>query len=666
MKKLLLIFGFLVSAYPVFSQCNTNTSICSGGNAGPFTFVNPGTPVSTCLDFIGPSVGYIILNISTSGNLNMLIQGNNNSGFLDVAVFNIPPGAAPCTAIQSNSNQILCNYASNSGGCAQFGGQFSCSSNIGTVPVSAGQQLMIVAENWSGTLSSFTLQMSNAPGSAVAGLPDATITPVADICVSASPFQLNAVSMGGAWSGPGVSPTGMFDPTAAGIGSHTISYSIGVPPCNASAQTTINVVADPVVNLVSNSPICIGEDLTIDIAPPINGIYSWAGPNGFSSSQSAVLIPNVTAADAGTYTLSVDSWGNCLSTGTIDVTINPNVTIAITSPASLCLNDSSAILTATVTSTGNTPINPGVWSGDGITDSINGTFDPTVAGVGTHSITYTVSGFCGNTGTVDIVVKPHPTLGLISPLTVDCSPMVTTATVSSDLTLDSTYIDFGNGTLGDSLGTYDLTYTATICHDVYIWGSSQGCTTDSLYSDFFCVEPNPSAEPAVVQGTATEYDPDFVFLNTSTGATNWYWQFGDGKTSTVKAPTHSYSNMPGEYTVTLIATSSFGCKDTASITIRVIEDVILYVPNAFTPDGDQFNNVFKPVLASGFSPDSYTLLIFNRWGEVLFESHDPNYGWDGNYIDGVAQDGTYTWLITFKAKENSDSYRFHGHVTLIK
>ncbi len=666
MKKLLLILGILVATYPLFSQCNTNTSICSGSNAGPFTFVTPGNSVSSCLDFIGPNVGYIILNISGSGNLNMLIQGNVNSGFLDVAVFNVPPGTAPCTAIQSTSNELVCNYASSSGGCAQFGGQFGCSSNIGTVPVTAGQQLMIVVENWSGTQSNFTLQMSTAPGSAVAGLPDATITPVADICVSASAFQLSAVSMGGTWSGPGVSASGMFNPATAGVGSHTISYAIGVAPCNASSQTVINVVADPVVNLVSNGPVCLGEDLTIDLSPPINGIYSWTGPNGFSSSQSAILIPNVTAADAGTYNVSVDSWGNCLSAGSIDVVINPNISIAIVSPASICLNDSSVTLTANVTSTGTAPINPGVWSGDGITDSINGTFNPTIAGEGTHTVTYTVAGFCGNSASADILVKPHPSLGLISPLTVDCSPLITTATISSDLTLDSVYIDFGNGTLGDSLGTYNLTYTPTICYDVHIWGESQGCATDSLFTDFFCTEPNPTSEPMVVKGTATEYDPDFVFLNSSTGASSYYWEFGDGKTSTLKAPTHTYANMPGEYAVTLIATSNFGCKDTTTIHIKVIEDVVFYVPNAFTPDGDQFNNIFKPVMTSGFQPDTYTLLIFNRWGETLFESHNINYGWDGSYRDAIAPNGTYVWVITFKAKENSESFRFQGHFTLIK
>ena len=101
----------LVMPQDARSQCNVNTSICVSGTAGPFSFVTKGPAVSTCLNWSGPNVAYIMLNISTSGPLNMLIQGNTNFGYLDVAVFNVPTGVAPCTAIQNTANQIGCNYA---------------------------------------------------------------------------------------------------------------------------------------------------------------------------------------------------------------------------------------------------------------------------------------------------------------------------------------------------------------------------------------------------------------------------------------------------------------------------------------------------------------------------------------------------------------------------
>ena len=212
--SLLLSFSFSILVPTVIgnnsanAQCNTNTSICTAGNVGPFTFVTPGPWVSTCLDFFGPNMGYIILHITTSGPLNMLIDGNSSSGFLDVAVFNIPNGQSPCTAIQNTSNQIGCNYASASSGCNQFGTSFPCSSSVPAPMVTAGQEIVIVVENWSGSSSSFTMQL--APGGAQTGLPNPAITPAGPFCVTSGSTQLIAADMGGTWSGPGVSSSGVF------------------------------------------------------------------------------------------------------------------------------------------------------------------------------------------------------------------------------------------------------------------------------------------------------------------------------------------------------------------------------------------------------------------------------------------------------------------------
>ena len=98
----------------------------------------------------------------------------------------------------------------------------------------------------------------------------------------------------------------------------------------------------------------------------------------------------------------------------------------------------------------------------------------------------------------------------------------------------------------------------------------------------------------------------------------------------------------------------------------MVEDLIFYVPNAFTPDGDEFNNTFQPVFAQGFDAFEYELLIFDRWGEIIFESHDPNIGWDGTYHGKICQDGVYVWKIGIKLANVDDRIEKVGHVTLIK
>lgn len=238
----LLFITLTTTTYTTYAQCNTNTSICTPGLVGPFGFNTPGTPVSSCLDFFGPSVSYITLHITTGGPLEMLIDANANTGFIDVAIFNVPQGMDPCVAILNNANEIGCNYASNSSGCNQFGTAFGCPSSVPAPIVSAGDELMIVVENWSGASFNFNLQLGTG---AQTGPPSATITPQAPVVTSDPPVVMTAANGGGTWSatcGACINPvTGEFDPSVAGVGAHDICYDIGVSPCDAQDCITMTV-----------------------------------------------------------------------------------------------------------------------------------------------------------------------------------------------------------------------------------------------------------------------------------------------------------------------------------------------------------------------------------------------------------------------------------------
>ena len=98
------------------------------------------------------------------------------------------------------------------------------------------------------------------------------------------------------------------------------------------------------------------------------------------------------------------------------------------------------------------------------------------------------------------------------------------------------------------------------------------------------------------------------------------------------------------------------------------EDVLYFVPNSFTPDGDDYNQTFKPVFTTGFDPYAYGLYIFDRWGEMIFESHDASVGWSGTYGVGneIVQDGTYVWVIEFKATQSGQRKKINGHVNVLR
>jgi len=309
----------LIIPFQSFTQCNTNNTICTPGTAGPFPLGTGGVQVSTCLNFmVASQFGYIVLYVTQSGPLNLLINGNAVTGFMDVAVFNVPPNVAPCTAILNNANEIGCNYASGLDGCAQFGNAFPCPSSVPAPNVIAGQVLMIVVEDWNnGPSTNFTLDLGPPPG-AQTGPPNTTITPVGPYCTTEPPTQLQAVNMGGTWTGNGVSPTGLFDPSVAGAGTHTITYSLGQAPCNSTSQTQITVVAPPIINPTSVDVTCFGDcDGTADAG--IGGAtYLWM-PGGQTTQTINGQCP-------GNYTVTVTLNG-CTSTGNVIINQPPQVVI---------------------------------------------------------------------------------------------------------------------------------------------------------------------------------------------------------------------------------------------------------------------------------------------------------------------------------------------------
>ena len=81
-------------------------------------------------------------------------------------------------------------------------------------------------------------------------------------------------------------------------------------------------------------------------------------------------------------------------------------------------------------------------------------------------------------------------------------------------------------------------------------------------------------------------------------------------------------------------------------TIRRCPEELIYIPNTFTPDGDENNNTWLPVFTSGFDPQDFYLTIYNRWGELIFKSYNSTIPWDGTYNNTKCQDGVYTWGLS--------------------
>ena len=200
-------------------------------------------------------------------------------------------------------------------------------------------------------------------------------------------------------------------------------------------------------------------------------------------------------------------------------------------------------------------------------------------------------------------------------------------------------------------------YTDT--YNVVATNTITGCIQYS--SALVTVHPNPIAD--FIQS----WDELMaIYTNTSTGAVNYYWNMGDGGIIiTSKNVSYTYQIIDSvSYIVTLIAETEFGCLDTIS---RVITTpLVFYVPNSFTPDGNEYNNEFTPVFSSKRKVKNYSLSIYNRWGEIVFETKDIDFGWDGTYKNKAAQIGTYTWQLQFTNLFNSKKELINGHVNLLR
>ncbi|MFT5819529.1 MAG: gliding motility-associated-like protein [Crocinitomix sp.] len=350
-----------------------------------------------------------------------------------------------------------------------------------------------------------------------------------------------------------------------------------------------------------------------------------------------------------------------VSTFTVTVTAIPTVNAG--PDQSICVGD------ATTVAASGTPATY-IWDPAVIVDGVS--FTP---GVGT--VTYTVTATdlfgCVNTDDLDIVVHPLPVISFVATELQGCTPFETEFTITSDVDIATTDWFFGDGDIAPGVilpnithtylfgGLYDVRVTVT---DIY------GCVSTVEYTDYITVETQPIAAFTMSPQSVFTSNTQVEFTNESLYASDFIWDFGDGSPlSNEVDPIHFFPSDVGDvfYPVELTASNYLGCVDSVTLYMNVKGIIIFYIPNTFTPDGDQFNESFVPVFESGFDPYDFHMVIYNRWGEVVFESFDATGGWNGAYGGGgLVDDGVYIWSIDFKELHSDKRHEHKGHVTILK
>lgn len=222
--------------------------------------------------------------------------------------------------------------------------------------------------------------------------------------------------------------------------------------------------------------------------------------------------------------------------------------------------------------------------------------------------------------------------------------------------------DFNNGQTSNVYSPIDQTYSTAGFKTIKLVVSenSPGCNISDNITKTLLVLSAPDARFDFSPKPSIENTP-FSFINQSTGASRYSWNFGDGVTSTLTQPIHQYSKS-FTFDVLLTAYNSFGCSAVYTLPVSPIVTELLEIPNAFTPNDDGKNDVFLPKI---FGIDDMNLKIYNRFGQLVFESYNPSFGWDGKFQGAPQPIDVYAYTLIVKFADGRTESR-KGSVTLIR
>lgn len=439
--------------------------------------------------------------------------------------------------------------------------------------------------------------------------------------------------------------------------------------CVDSLVTNLVWAPTPIIDIVPSSFIgCAPGDIEfINNSYPITGyITTWdLGDGSFSNDAS----PTHTYQNPGIYTVSVyiESPLNCQATDTF-----PNLITIYEAPVANAVIefDSCEIGPVEFTSlatAGDTAIRYWTWD---LADGNIATDTQVVyqyVDAGSYNIGLFVQDYNGCTDTFRQVIDwfPAPVIFIGQPVYEGCSPFtVTIENNSYPINGYETVWTMGDGDTSldaspthtyPNIGEYTLSLVVT---------SPTGCVGEQTFDNLVVVHPNPLADFTYSPDPPSNLNPTLDFNNQSIDAITWQWNFGGEGTSFEENPTHTFLDT-GQVSIRLIATHPSGCQDTLSRILDIAPKFSFYLPNAFTPNEDAINDGFRGA-GMFWSFQQYDMRVFNRWGELIFETSDPYEAWNGrkNNNGKLVKMGVYVCRVQLKGPRGKDHY-YETLITLI-
>jgi len=456
--------------------------------------------------------------------------------------------------------------------------------------------------------------------------------------------------------------------TATGLTAGT--YTFSVTDSNGCIFKTYATITQPLPVTVTVPPdtICIGQSATLT-ATASGGTpgytYLW---NGTTTGASITVNPTTTTL----YNVQATDANGCVGSIPAPLVVRNPLIVVAGPKTSIC---PGKLVNLTATGAGGDGIYTYTWSpatGLNTTTGVSVIASPTV----TTIYTITLTDACGTPKAVDsvpVIVYPLPIVNLKADTLQGCAPLCVNFTDLTTITpgKDTAWSwNFGDGNTSNAQnpkhcytkpGVYSVSLSVT---------DSNGCTASFIINNYITVYSHPVADFSLSPQPTNIMNPTIYFVDHSTdayGIVNWFWQFGDGTDSTgvVRDPQHTYGDT-GSYCVHLQVTNVHGCVADTVQCLEIQPFFVIYVPNAFTPNGNGVNDLFT---AKGVGILQYQMWIFDRWGQQIYYTRDIYGGWDGIVQGGSsgtqAQEDTYVWLIEVTDVFHKD-HRYIGRVTLIK
>lgn len=380
--------------------------------------------------------------------------------------------------------------------------------------------------------------------------------------------------------------------------------------------------------------------------------------------------PTITFPGVGQYqgTLMLNPGTNCADTATIYVNVYPEIRADFEFEYDTCV--AGPVTFTDLSTTGSCCLTDWDWEfGDNQRSTQQNPFHNYLI-PGALPVTLTVRDTNGCEDDITRILNyfPVPALIVISPSEANgCAP-VSVFFDNLSFPIDETYDivwNFGDGGTSTEISptyTYESPGTYTVSVDIT---SPIGCQTDTIFNNLIVVRPSPQAGFSFTPEDPSSIQPTVTFTDESQGAIRWLWDFDNGATSSLPSPVYTFRDT-GVYEVMQVVTHPSGCKDTLIRIIDILPEVRYFLPNAFTPNNDSSNDQFKGVgIMEGAT--GFRLTIWNRWGEMVFETGNPDDAWNGRKLNTGEESppGVYVVLVTYR-EPRGKLVEIKGFATLIR